>query len=130
MGEYKRICNFCNKDFIAQKRTTKFCSHKCNSRGYKLRKRLEQDEMFTENETVKMMLIKIIISIEGIEKALDLYGVKEQVSNDELLTPQKFCELMNIHRKTLTRMIQREEVEVTKIGSKIFINKNQLIINK
>ena len=34
-------CLNCGNMFEAQKITTKYCSHKCNSQHYKLRKRLE-----------------------------------------------------------------------------------------
>lgn len=32
-----RVCNFCNKDFIAKTTVTKYCSHKCASASYKKR---------------------------------------------------------------------------------------------
>lgn len=32
-----RVCNFCNKDFIAKTTVTKYCSHKCTSASYKKR---------------------------------------------------------------------------------------------
>ncbi|RLZ09731.1 hypothetical protein EAH69_08055 [Faecalibacter macacae] len=35
-------CLNCGNMFEAHKTTTKYCTHKCNSQHYKLRKRLEQ----------------------------------------------------------------------------------------
>ena len=43
--EIKKICKFCGEPFIAQKTTTRYCSHRCNSRAYKLRKKGEKISM-------------------------------------------------------------------------------------
>ena len=47
----KRICIYCGSDFVAQKTTTKYCSHKCNQRHYKVKakaKKLEASNIETE----------------------------------------------------------------------------------
>ena len=46
-----KICEFCNKEFIAQKTTTQCCSDACASRFYKLKVKngkLAQAELITE----------------------------------------------------------------------------------
>lgn len=40
--QIKKICEFCGKEFIAYKTSTRFCSKTCNSRSYKLENRLKQ----------------------------------------------------------------------------------------
>lgn len=130
MAEYKRVCNFCHKDFTAQKYTTKYCSNRCASLGHKMQVRQDKENMFNDNETYKRLLNKILLSVERIEQALELYGIKQQISREDLLTTEKYCELMNIHPGTLRRMIERNEIEITKQGNKILINKNQLLLNK
>lgn len=130
MAEYKKICGFCNKEFIAQKFNTKSCSNRCAGMSYKVKVRQEKQNMFNDNEVYKRLLNKILVSVEKIEIALELHGIKEKVSNEELLTAEKYCELMNIHKRTLRRMIERKEIEITKQGNKIFIHKNQVSFNK
>ncbi|MFT4061123.1 MAG: helix-turn-helix domain-containing protein [Edaphocola sp.] len=130
MAEYKRVCNFCQKEYIAQKYTTKYCSTRCASRASKMQTRQHQQNMFNDNETYKRLLNKILLSVERIEQTLELYGVKQQISSEDLLTTEKYCELMNIHPRTLRRMIERKEIAVTKQGNKILISKNQLMSNK
>jgi len=130
MAEYKRVCNFCQKDFIAQKYTTKYCSNRCANLGHKMQVRQDKENMFNDNETYKRLLNKILLSVEHIEQALELYGIKQQISREDLLTTEKYCELMNIHPRTLRRMIERKEIETTKQGNKILIPKNQLLFNK
>lgn len=130
MAEYKRVCNFCQKEYIAQKYTTKYCSTRCASRASKMQTRQHQQNMFNDNETYKRLLNKILLSVERIEQALELHGIKQQISSEDLLTTEKYCELMNIHPRTLRRMIERKEIEVIKQGNKILISKNQLMSNK
>lgn len=130
MAEYKRVCNYCQKDFIAQKYNTKSCSNRCASLSYKMKVRQDKQNMFNDNETYKRLLNKITLSVERIEQVLELHGIKQQISSEDLLTTDKYCELMNIHPRTLRRMIERKEVEVTKQGNKILIPKNQLLSNK
>jgi excisionase family DNA binding protein len=129
MAEYKRVCNFCHKDFIAQKYNTKTCSNRCANLSHKMKVRQDKENLFNDNEVYKRLLNKILLSVERIEKALELQGIREKVSNEELLTAEKYCELMNIHKRTLRRMIERKEIEITKQGNKIFIHKNQLFLN-
>ncbi|MEG1005727.1 MAG: DNA-binding protein, partial [Bacteroides sp.] len=31
----KKVCEWCGEVFYAQKTTTRYCSHRCNSRAYK-----------------------------------------------------------------------------------------------
>lgn len=40
--QIKKICEFCAKEFIAYKTSTRFCSKPCNSRSYKHESRLKQ----------------------------------------------------------------------------------------
>lgn len=126
MAEYKRVCNFCRKDFIAQRFTTKFCSHRCASLAYKMKVRQEQQNMFNDNESYKRLLNRILLSVERIEMVLDLQGIREQITNRDLLTTEQYCEFMNIHPRTLRRMIERKEIEVIKHNNKIYIDRNQL----
>ncbi len=126
MAEYLRICNFCFKEFIAQKNTTRFCCHKCSSRGYKMRKRLDDDKMFDERDTMKRLLIKVQITLEKLESMIEELPKLFVQNKKQLLTPIEFCEVLNIHRKTFDRMVSRNEIEVQKIGKRIFIDSTEL----
>jgi hypothetical protein len=126
MALYLRICNFCHKEFEAQKVTTKFCSNSCASRGYKVRTRMEHESMFEDKEQIKRMLTRVVCAIEEIEALLQSLNLKQEISKDLLLSADKFCELKKISRKTLDRMMQSKTVEITRIGSRIYIHKNQL----
>ena len=38
----EKLCQYCKKTFVAKTLITKYCSHKCNSRDYKIRKKYEK----------------------------------------------------------------------------------------
>ncbi len=82
--------------------------------------------MFNDNEAYKRLLYQIVDSLEKIELALNLRNTKEEFLEDDLLTADQFCEMKNIHKRTLRRMIEREEIKVIKHQNKIFIPKNQI----
>jgi hypothetical protein len=126
MAEYKRVCNFCHKDFIAQKYNTKYCCNRCGNLGHKMQVRQEKQNLFNENETYKRLLNKILVSLERIEMLLNIDGgIKEEIAKQDLLTIDEYCKHANIHSRTLRRKINKQEIKYTKKGNKIFIFKNQ-----
>jgi hypothetical protein len=79
MAEYKRVCNFCHKDFIAQKYNTKTCSNRCANLSHKMKVRQDKENLFNDNKVYKRLLNKILLSVERIENgALELQGIREQ----------------------------------------------------
>ncbi|WP_304342654.1 helix-turn-helix domain-containing protein [Chryseobacterium koreense] len=88
--------------------------------------RQEQENLFNDNECYKRLLYQIVDSFEKIEFALNLRSTKEEFSKDDLLTAEQFCEMKNSHKRTLRRMIAREEIKVIRHQNKIFIPKNQI----
>ena len=49
----QKICEYCNKEFTAQKTTTKYCCQVCAARDYKKRKKAEKIEA-TNTETKRI----------------------------------------------------------------------------
>lgn len=129
MAEYKRVCNFCHNDFIAQKYNTRYCCKRCASLGHKMQIKQDKQNMFNDNETYKRVLLQILTSLERIEEALLLKSTKQIIEQDELLSAEQFCKLKGIHQRTLRRMIERKEISIVKKQNKIFIPKNQTITN-
>lgn len=75
-NEYIKICILCGNEFIALKSTTKYCSHKCNSRAYKKNRRMElkatidnQTER-VRNQSYKELNEKFYLSISETAKLL------------------------------------------------------------
>jgi len=92
--------------FEAQKRTTRFCSHKCNSANYKLRKRLELKK---EVETEVKQRVKPKV------KPFDLEMIKQK----EFLTVQEVALLFGCNKQTVYRMIESKEINATNLREKL-----------
>lgn len=88
-------CVNCGKSFESQKITTKYCSHKCNQRHYKLKKRLEKVSLL-ETQTLPQSQSKLKV------KSIDLI----QLRNKEFLTVSELSVLFNCNKKTIYRMIK------------------------
>ncbi|WP_094745933.1 helix-turn-helix domain-containing protein [Vaginella massiliensis] len=99
-------CEHCAEMFEAQKRTTRFCSHKCASRNYKLRKRQELKKE-VEQETKQKLKPKI--------KAFDLATIKEK----EFLTVAEVAKLFGCSKQTIYRMIETNEIHALNLNKKL-----------
>lgn len=99
-------CEHCTKMFEAQKRTTRFCSHKCNSANYKLRKRQEAKKI-VEAETKQRLRPKV--------KAFDL----EQIKQKEFLTVVEVSKLFGCSKYTIYRMIKASEINAINLNKKL-----------
>lgn len=99
-------CEHCAEMFEAQKRTTRFCSHKCNSANYKLRKR---QELKIEVETTTKQNQKPKV------KALDLLAIKQK----EFLTVAEVSKLFGCSKQTVYRMIETNEINALNLNKKL-----------
>lgn len=75
----KKICEFCGKEFFAQKTTTRYCSKTCNSRAYKYQLRVQKIER-TEMDAKEAIETKPINDIRhktflSVQEAGVLIGV-------------------------------------------------------
>ncbi len=126
MAEYKRVCSFCQKDFIAQKYNTRYCCNRCANLGHKMQVRQDKQNLFSENEVYKRLLNKIIVSLERIEMLLNIEnGVTDEIAKQNLMTVDEYCKYANIHPRTLRRRIEKQSIKYTKKDNKIFIFKIQ-----
>ena len=97
-------CEHCAEMFEAQKRTTRFCSHKCSSANYKLRKRQEVRKK-VEAESIKRIKVK----------AFDFAALKEK----EFLTVSEVSRLFNCSKKTVYRMIEAKELNANNLSIRL-----------
>ena len=99
-------CEHCAEMFESQRRTTRFCSHKCNSANYKLRKRKE-----LKNEVE----VKTKQSLKPKVKALNLEIIKEK----EFLTVKEVAVLFGCSKDTIYRMIDAKEINAINLNKKL-----------
>ncbi len=84
----KKVCEYCNIEFEASKSTTRYCSHKCNSRALKDVKR---------NEVIQLT--------EKLTKQKKVERVGRDVSNQEYLSISEAAILMGVSRWTIYRYV-------------------------
>jgi len=104
----KKICVHCNKEFEAQKFSTKYCSQICAARAYKFRMRKGIIEVCNEEtEQIK-------------SKPIEDLKAKEFLSIDET------CQLLGVSRWTIWRAINRNKINSAKIGKRIIIRRSEI----
>ncbi len=100
-------CLHCAKMFEAQKITTKYCSHKCNSANYKLNKRLEK-----RGEVVN---VKPEQQIRTNTTAVQIALIKEK----EYLTVREVASLLNCSVRSAYRYIESGNLNSLNLGQRI-----------
>jgi len=104
----RKTCVFCGKEFIAQKTTTKYCSHKCNQKHYKQRKKEEKIKLSNRNN-----IAEVKSPIEDINKK-------------EFLSITEICFLFNVSRTTVWRLCKKKQLKSVKIGKQKFVKREEL----
>ena len=103
-----RTCEFCGKEFYAQKVSTRYCSKRCNELAYKQRRRQRQ---ITEAEA-------------GI-----LQKPIEEVGNNEFLSLQDASVLFGITKRSVYNLIYNGVLQAFKFSSRMtFVRKADIEI--
>ena len=110
-----KVCNHCGKTYIAHKTTTRYCSHKCNSRDYKLK--AKQDKI----EKTLLEQQNIIVS-KNDTQILN----PNSLLTKSYLSIQDTADLIGVSRWTINRMVKRGELQIHKFGRKKIIQKSQI----
>ena len=103
-----RKCLECGDHFTAKTTTTRFCSHLCNSRNYKKRKRNEK--------------------VRDVESAL----VQSNSINYRLLEQKPYLktselsELLGLSRSTIYNLINNGTVPIIKVGARTLIKREDI----
>ena len=123
---YSKVCNYCNKEYIARKRTTKYCSHTCNSRAYKQSKRLADASKFNDEQLQNSLLRRIEEALTRLERVIEALPQQYQRLDKEILTIEECAEILGCSIKTIRRHISDKTIDVIRVGRNIQIHRNQL----
>lgn len=104
----KRICDFCLQEFTAKTTRTRYCSHICNSRGYKSLARQGKVEK-SNKETIQLLNTDL-----------------EKIKPLEFLKINQACLLFGISRSTIYRLVNNGYLEVGKFGKRTVIRRCDL----
>lgn len=102
--EIKRICEWCNTEFIAQRSTTKYCSHTCNSRAYKAKKRGEKIEQIDPSKRKSP-------PVKNQRKYND-------INSKEFLSAKELAVLLNCSLRTTYRLINTGVINSFNFGER------------
>lgn len=111
-----KVCSFCKQTFVAKTFSTKYCSHKCNSRDYKMKIKIEKLEKSNEEFTQTIKLVKFK------KQELDL----ETLKTKSYLSIAEVSVLVNISDSTIRKLIKEEKIKSIRLGKKHIIPKSQL----
>ncbi len=104
--EVQKICEWCGNEFTARTLTTRYCSHKCNSRSYKAKKR---------EEGVKKVKMRTANFVS--EKEL------KTLNGKEIFTITQTALYLGVSRPTVYSYLKNNELKSVRLGGKNFIRK-------
>ena len=113
--EVTRICEYCSKVFVARTTKTRYCSHTCNRRAYKLQ--LKQDKIQqSDEETLQEMQppqADIVPTTIVIQK--------------EMINVKELAVILGVSERTLFRLIKEEQFPKIKVGRRLLFSKRTVI---
>lgn len=104
----KRICEFCQNEFIAKTTKTQYCSLKCSSRAYKARTR--QSKIDQSNKQTEIAKNPVLESV----RVKDFLSIKQAGL------------LFGISRSTIYRLVSRGHLDIGKFGKRTVIRRCDL----
>ena len=104
-----KTCENCGEQFEAKTLVTRYCSHTCNRRHYKKRKRQEKLQRFEEKQR---------------QSAIQLPDVDyEALGAKEFLSIKEAAVLIGVSERTLYRLMESGSLEAKKIGRRTIIRR-------
>lgn len=111
--EINRVCIYCRRVFLARTTVTKYCSHRCNSRAYKIREKKKKVKVSKIDSRKKLMNAGGCDEITAVRKIY--FNIKEL----SLIT--------NVSERTLYRLIKDKEFPKVKIGRSLLFYRERVI---
>jgi predicted DNA-binding transcriptional regulator AlpA len=106
-------CGFCGNPFIAQKMNTKYCSHQCNQKHYRIKQKK------------KNVLSSLAPPIQQ-EEIIPYSSKLSEIKSKEFITLKECMILLSISRTTIWRLIKNKNLQTAKLGSKTYIKQSEL----
>jgi excisionase family DNA binding protein len=113
---FQKTCEYCNKPFIAQKMTTRYCSHACNSKAYKAGKKEEARKQFN-------MVAINYSTMQEIERQSETF---EKIKDKDYLSVSETAFLLSVGRATIYRYLHSGVLKAFQTNGKTFIRKTDI----
>lgn len=116
----KRICQHCDRTFIAKTTVTKFCSDDCAKKNYKKRQK---------EQKVTQAILEVNAELKERNNAIN---EKPESGSDtkrksELFRVQDMAELIGVGERTLYRLIKEPDFPKIKIGKRLLFNRQHVM---
>ena len=104
----RKVCQHCGNDFTAKTTVTKYCGDNCAKRAYKERKKIEK------------------IKASNIEATAQIQRPITELQAKEFLSINETCQLFNVSRSTVYRLVKDQRIKSAKVGTRVIIRKSDL----
>ncbi|MDK2772168.1 MAG: helix-turn-helix domain-containing protein [Flavobacterium sp.] len=84
-------CEYCKEEFVAKTTKTRYCSLRCNQKGYK--QNLKQNKIATTEKATKLNILNI-----------------DELNKKDFLTAKEAAYILNMSLRTIYRLIQTKEL--------------------
>lgn len=103
-----KFCEHCGCEYIAKTTVTRYCSHICNQKHYKQKKREEKINTVTSQNNTE----------------LHLNG--QDISNKEYLSINETCNLIGVSERTLYRLMKDNRLQYGKVRNRTIIKRRNI----
>ncbi len=115
----QRICELCDKEFIARTTVTKYCSDTCSKRAYKLRKRAEKVEASqartrkTKTETQEDLKVREFLTVTQVSKLIGCsrQNVYKLINSGKLEATNLLEKKTIVKRSDLDKLFEKSKSE-------------------
>lgn len=119
--KFSKTCEHCNGSFIAQKLSTRYCSHQCASKAYKIRKREVQI-----NEAIQTEAKKIGISEKSLNRSNPIQNDSTTLYMQPLLTLIDVARIFSVNRSTAYRICIDGKLNWIRMNKKMYVRRQDI----
>ena len=104
-------CEFCGVEFQAKTLYTRYCSHTCNRKHYKVLKRVEKIQSFQDHKD---------------QEDREPQSFDTTIQQKEFLSIEETSLLLGASRRTIQRLISKGTLKVGKIGRRTIVRRKEI----
>lgn len=116
----RRVCHHCGKEFEARTLQTRYCSHDCNRKHYKLVKREEKLKKFLSGTVAGH------VPLEGTNKSKPDLEKFEEIQKRDYLSIAESAIYLGVSKRTIERSIASGNLKVVRLGHRVIVPRESI----